>query len=113
MKVKHILKYLNLTLASILLLVGVFIIGAHLLEGDLPKDLSPSEIRMSIILISLFVGAFITYFHRFWSALVLLIAYSAKLLFEGIDFNLYLDLFLLLSILNFYLYYLEINDKNK
>lgn len=112
MKVKKVTNIITKALAGLLLSVGALIIGAHIFEGELPSELSQGEIIMTSALLLMFSGSTVTFFNRFWGGLLLIIGYSIKTIFEGIDFNLYLDLFLILSILDFFLFYLEINDKN-
>ena len=112
MKAKSITKIITWALAGLLLSVSALIIGAHFLEGELPQKLSFGEKVMTLSIFLMFIGAIISFINRFWAGLVLLIGYSIKTIFEGIEFNLFIDLFLILSILNFFLFYLEINDKN-
>lgn len=78
-------------------------------HGGLPSydTLTQSEQLMFIAVLGMLIGSIISMIFEFWGALTMFAFYALKTFVNGIDFNLFFDAFLYLSIFCFLIYYLK------
>ena len=78
-------------------------------HGGLPSfsTLTQTEQLMFLAMLGMLAGSIVSMLFEFWGALTMFAFYALKTFVNGIDFNIFFDAFLYLSIFNFLIYYLK------
>ena len=90
----------------------LFMLFGH---GELPvfSELTFTEKWMFYSIFTMLLGTLVSIFFEFLGALIMLLGYAIKIFTDGIDYNFFFDSFIVLSFINFLIFYLKHNDKSR